>query len=336
MYFDGTWRDLTDEGFHDEVRTFDLQAQHRFPLGDFQSITYGIEMRLAQDQTTHIPFLAFEPADRALPMYSGFVQDQITLVPKHLDLTLGTKLEDNIYTGLEWDPSARLAWRPTDQQTVWAAVSRAVRTPTRLDEDVSSPEIGTPNRDFISEKVIAYEMGYRVRPIEPLSLSAAAFFNNYTDVRSIDYNTSAPPAVIFANDQAANTWGFELSGDLQIATWWHLRGGYTYLDENLWRTSDEVDPISTGFEANDPYNQIVLQSLMDLPHHLQLDTVLRYVDSIQSLNTPSYISLDARLAWHYKNIELALVGQNLLDNWHQEFGSAEIPRSFYGSLTIRW
>lgn len=338
MYFDYTSRELSSPNFHDQIRTFDIQAQHRLPLGDWQSITYGFDLRLAQDQDVNVPALSFYPADRSLPMYSGFVQDQITIIPKKLDLTLGTKLEDNIYTGLEYDPSARLAWYPSHRQTIWAAVSRAVRTPTRFDEDevAGGTVLATPNRDFESEKVIAYELGYRVRPVDPLSLSIATFFNHYTDLRSVDINTAPPPSYVFANHREADTYGVELSADLQLATWWHMRGGYTYLDENLWRTSDEVLPLSEQFEVNDPYNQVMLQSLMDLPAHLQLDTVLRYVDALKLPATPAYLSLDVRLAWHYKNVELALVGQNLLDNSHPEFGSDEIPRSYYGSLTIRW
>jgi iron complex outermembrane receptor protein len=127
-----------------------------------------------------------------------------------------------------------------------------------------------------------------------------------------------------------------LSGDLQLATWWRLRGGYTYVDENVWPTSDAVQSFSESWEVNDPSSQFVIQSMMDLPKHLQLDTVLRYVSAVQSLSVPGYLSLDVRLAWHYRDVELALVGQNLLDNYHPEFGDEEIPRSFYGSVTVRW
>jgi iron complex outermembrane receptor protein len=123
---------------------------------------------------------------------------------------------------------------------------------------------------------------------------------------------------------------------VQIKSWWRVRGGYTFMDKRIRSTDPAVLPASGSVEGNDPHNQVLLQSMMDLPENFQLDLTARYVDSLPDPGVPSYFSLDARLAWHYRNVEVAIVGQNLLDDQHPEFGTIEIPRSIYGSLTVRW
>jgi iron complex outermembrane receptor protein len=174
----------------------------------------------------------------------------------------------------------------------------------------------------------------------PASLSLAVFFNQYEDIRSVNLHASPPPVFVFANGQRAETWGIELSGTLQATRWWRLRGGYTYLRKSLWATSPGVVPGSDTFAGIDPHNQFILRSSMDLPGHMQFDTVMRYVDVLPTtILTPrvlAYFTADARLAWQYEHWELAIVGQNLLDNQHPEGGALEIPRSVYGKVTWRF
>lgn len=336
-YFDATHRTATDVGFGDALRTYDIDFQHRFPLGDRQSITWGLGYRLAHDRVNNSPpALNFSPSRRVLDLFSGFIQDEISIVPQKLLLTLGSKLEHNEYSGFEFQPSARLAWIVNSRNTFWAAVSRAVRSPSRFDVDFDTPVIVTPGKNFESEKVTAYEIGYRTRPLEQLSLSIAGFYNTYDDLRSVDANPNAPPVFIFANHQAAESWGAELLAELQMADGWRLRGGYTYLEKNIWSTDTGVVPGSDVVLGNDPNHQVVVQSMMDLPRNLEFDLVGRFVGSLPSPAVDSYFSLDARLAWRKDNMEIAIVGQNLLDNRHAEFSTLEIPRSVYGSLTLRW
>ena len=335
VYFDATYRDFPGSGYGYALRTYDLDVQHRFPLGKRHSILWGGGYRLTDDDQDNGTSVAFDPEKRQLDLFNVFVQDEITLVPDRLKFTIGTKLEHNEYSDFELQPSARLAWTPAERHTVWTAVSRAVRSPARLDADLALPQLLSPP-DFDSEKVMAFELGYRVRPIDPLSLSIATFFNRYDDLRSVNVNPAVPDGVILGNDQDADSWGVELSGDLQLAPWWRIRGGYTFLDKSIDPTDPLVVPGADTFEGNDPHNQVVLQSLMDLPHNFQFDVVGRYVDALPAPAVDSYFSLDVRLAWHYRNIELSVVGQNLLDELHPEFGVQEIPRSVYGRMTIRW
>ncbi|HEY2082909.1 MAG TPA: TonB-dependent receptor [Verrucomicrobiae bacterium] len=335
-YFDRTWREVPGS-FAEDLKTYDLDIQHRFALGERQSVTWGGGYRLMADQVRNSPALAFIPPDRNMQLFSAFVQDEITLVPDRLQLTLGTKLEHNDFSGFEVQPSARLAWTPSDRQTFWAAVSRAVRSPSRVDSDLRAP--GTPpfqitgDPDFDSETLLAYEAGYRLRPASRISLSLATYYNDYNNLRSLDQLT--PTNFVIGNGFRGQTWGVELSGTYQATEWWRLRGGYTYLNKLLWTHEADVTP--SVREGNDPENQVLLQSILDLPAHFQLDLVGRYVDTLQTPHVPSYVSLDARLGWWCKgNLEISVVGKNLLDNQHPEFGALatrqEIPRSIFGKV----
>lgn len=340
VYFDRTLRDLILGDFVDELKTYDFDFQHRFAIGERQSFLWGAGYRLLDNDINNVPTLSLFPASRNMQLFSAFLQDEITLVPDALKFTIGTKLEHNDFSGLEIQPSARLAWTPASRHTFWGAVSRAVRSPSRFDADLVAPSLyGNP--DFDSEKVMVYELGYRVRPIDKLSLSAALFYNDYEDLRTVNFDPSAPPGLRFGNDQEAQTWGLELSGTFQATDWWRLRGGYTLLQEDFRYTSAAVFPGSERFEALDPDNQFLIQSIMDLPSHFQLDTVLRYVDRLPGTTTgvppiPDYLALDLRIAWQFKNVEISLVGQNLLDDNHPEFATLEIPRSVYGKITWRF
>ncbi|MEI9961680.1 MAG: TonB-dependent receptor [Limisphaerales bacterium] len=202
LYWDRTWRRDVPSTIIDELNTYDLDFQHRFPIGERNNIVWGMGYRLMQENTPTTTALAgFAPQKRNMQLFSGFAQDEITLVRERLKLTLGTKLEHNDFSGFEVQPSARLAWTPTERQTIWGAISRAVRTPGRLDVDYHIPKDPLPfppyyaiagGPDFDSEKVIAYEVGYRIQPIQKLSLSLAGFYNAYDDI--YDVELANPPA----------------------------------------------------------------------------------------------------------------------------------------------
>jgi iron complex outermembrane receptor protein len=335
-YFDRTWRDIPALGAED-LKTYDIDFQFRFALGQRQNVTWGAGYRLMEDAVKNGPGIAFVPPDRNMQLFSGFVQDQIALVPDYLQLTLGTKLEHNDFSGFEVQPSARLAWTPAERHTVWAAISRAVRSPSRIDSDVRVP--GNPpfqivgDKNFESETVLAYEAGYRVRPLDRLNLSLASFYNDYDRLRSLD--RSIPAGFVFGNGFEGQTWGFELTGTYQATDWWRLRAGYTYLNKLLWTHNPAANP--TVREGNDPENQFLIQSILDLPAHFQFDVVGRYVDTLENPHVPSYVSFDARLAWRWRdNLEISIVGQNLWDDQHPEFGAGptreEIPRSVFGKV----
>ena len=333
-YFDRTWRKTpySTKPFFYQLNTYDVDIQHRFPIGRRQSVLWGGAYRFQKDQTAG----TFIPLSRNMPLFSAFLQDEITFVPDQLKLTVGSKFLHNVFSGFEIQPSARLAWTMYSGHTIWTAVSRAVRLPTRFDSDITV----TPGLKFGSEKVIAYELGYRVRPVDQLSLSFATFYNKYNHLRSLDSTSSTTTPIVLANSQRAESWGFEFSGNFRARDWWHLRGGYTYFAKSIRAVSPKVLPISGAFEGVDLKNIVMLQSIMDLPNNLQFDLMGRFSDKLPAALTtpvvPAYFTFDARLARQFKSVEISLVGQNLFQNQHTEAGLSRIPRSIYGKITCRF
>ena len=277
-------------------------------------------------------------------------------MPEKLSLILGSKFEHNDYTGFEWQPSARLAWTPDDENTVWAAVSRAVRTPSRTERDLQVSSGGGPtpflaiqgSEDFVSETVVAYELGYRVRPAALVSLDVATFYNVYDDLATAE-STGDPgdpnTFIVYDNHMSDETYGMELAAHWNVTERWKLGAAYTFAQIQLHRDDSEANVRQEREEGNSPHNQFHLSSYLDLPQGLQFDTHLYYVDNLPALDIPAYFRLDARFGWHITDdLELSLVGQNLLDSHHLEFsnqmgapdGNGEIERSYYVKLTYRF
>jgi iron complex outermembrane receptor protein len=335
----------------DDLDTYDLDFQHRFRLGERNQIVWGLGYRFTHDVDQGAANLAFLPPTLERNLYSGFAQDEIML-RDDVFFTLGTKVEHNDYTGFEFEPSARLKWNATTNQMFWAAVSRAVRTPSRVDRDTREPDTATPilvgGTDFESEAVVAYELGYRAQFAKKVSGSASFFYNDYSDVRSVSLTPVTLIPFYFANNLEGETYGVELTADYQILDWWRLHGGYDFLDEYIHVKPGQFDLNQGRNETADPQHQFSIRSSMDLPENVEFDTGLRWVDTLHNNNgpvvgtVPAYFELDARLAWHpTKQLELAVVGQNLLHNHHTEYGfpdstREDIVRSVYGKISYRW
>jgi iron complex outermembrane recepter protein len=336
LYLDRTYRSNLD--FTDEIDTYDGDFQHGFAIGKRNKFLWGANYRISYDEieTAENTIL---PAHRNLDQYSVFLQDQITLIPEHLELTIGSKALHNNYSDLQFHPTVRLSVTPEHSYTIWTAVSGAVRNPTRFDADNYSITLGT-KETIKSEKVIAYEFGYRVRPFENLSFSLALFYNQYSDLRSIDTNNTPPPYFYFSNNLEANTYGIEVSCNLIATGWWKLRGGYSYLKKEFEINSSKTLPESYLFEAIDPEHQVIIQSMMDLGKHFQFDVVGRYVDVLPAAfnipSVPSYITFDLRAAYKYKLATISITGQSLAEEKHREFGMFSIPRSVYAKLSLNF
>lgn len=344
--------------FEDDLDTYDLDFQHRFQWGESHLMVWGLGYRYTHDVVGNSPGIAFFPPELDQNLFSGFVQDEFSL-QDNLVLTLGTKVEHTDYTGFEVEPSVRMQWSLTDRQTLWGAVSRAVRTPSRIDRDISQPAPGFlivilqggPN--FESETLLAYELGYRAQLGARVSAALSTFYNDYDDLRS---TTISPPDPVFGlpfpfffeNNLEGETYGLELSVNFQVLDWWRLYAGYRLLEEDI-----RVKPSRTDFnnalnETNDAKQQASLRSSMEFPLDMELDAMLRWVDTRTMNNAgvpatvPDYIEMDIRFGWRpTSNLELSVVGQNLLHDHHPEFGvpdptRVEIERSVYGKLVWRF
>ncbi len=343
VYFDRTGRRDVPSTITDRMNTYDLDFQHRFQVRGRNGILWGVGYRLMRDDSpTNTTFVGFVPQHRNMQLFSSFVQDETTLMSERLTLTLGTKLEHNDFSEFELQPSARLAWTPTDRQTIWAAVSRAVRSPSRIDVDyhipVTAPYFigGGPN--FDSEKVVAYEAGYRIQSTQTISFSLASFYNAYRDVYNVE---PASPQAVFPytiqNGINGQSWGAEFSALYQPLNWSRIRGGYTYFHKDLWVKPGHVTTSAVlASLGNDPTHQFVMQSMTDLPWQVQADATARFVDTLSSPTIPRYFTVDIQVSRQFRGLELSAVGRNLMDHQHPEFDpSQQIPRSVYGKVSWR-
>jgi iron complex outermembrane receptor protein len=344
-YFDRTHR-LIPGVFEENRSTFDLELQHSFRSGQ-HDIVYGANYRLSHDDIGNLgPTLAFLPDEKTVHLLSAYAQDEWHLVPEKFSITAGSKFEYNSFSGFEVQPTGRLTWLPGGGQTVWGAISRAVRTPTRIDQDLVAPNPSTDvppilgaNRDFESEVLIAYELGYRIKPANNLSFDFSAYYNDYDNIRSVEPQGPTGRPILLENKLRAKSFGGSAGVKWRITDWWRVDGWASLLQIDFDRTAGSVDPNPGRSEGNDPTWMFLAHSAIDLPGNVQFDSYLRYVGDLPGPATPSYLQLDLRLGWSpIKNFEVALVGRNLLDEKHPEFRGAtitrEVDRSVYG--TFRW
>jgi iron complex outermembrane recepter protein len=354
LYYDRTFR--REPRFQEERNTVDADFRHRFMLTDRQELIWGLGYRFTNGAMESVPTLVVSPEDRADNLFSAYIQDEIALVEGLLHLTIGSKFEHNDYTGFEYQPSGRLLWTPATRHAIWAAISRAVRTPSRVDRDVaaySAPNPALPlfarlsgKKDFESEKAWVYEVGYRTQPVDRLFIDLAGFYNRYDDLFSVESDAlllePGPRLIIpfhFDNKIKAKVYGVEFAADWRWLDSWHWRLSYSHLHMDLERKPGSNDAVTEdSTEGSSPQNQVSLMSFMDLPGNLNFDGVFRYVDNLPGQNVSSYFNLDLRLGWNVtNNVELSLVGQNLLQGHHAEWGSGtKIQRGVYTKATWSW
>ena len=353
-----------EEGYiHQDYRILDIDFQHRFQPNSRHDVVWGMGYRLIRDEFDNTDQITLSPDKETTTIYSAFAQDEINLVADYLWLTIGSKLERNDYTGTEIQPSLRLLWKPQAKHSLWAGVSRAMRTPSRA-EDSSQVTIGMmqlpppyppgivvplqviSNPDLEAEELLAYEAGYRFKVSDNLSLDLAVYYNCYKDL--ITYQTTAT-GLQFFNGMEGHTYGFELSAEWEPVSWLKSELSYSYINLNL----DKADSVSYDLESiaenSSPQHQLSMRSNIALSNKLHLNLWAHYVDKIKAdtsaaiineLDIDSYFELDANIIWQPREgLELMIAGQNLLDNRHMEFvqeqftSPIEIERSIYAKLT---
>ncbi|GIK99878.1 MAG: hypothetical protein BroJett029_40870 [Alphaproteobacteria bacterium] len=335
-YYDRLRRSLP--GLDEKVDAGDISAQHDFTLGERHGIVWGGGYRYTEDTFDTGPsIITVKPVTRDVHVANLFVQDSIALA-SDLTLIAGTKLEWNSFTDLEILPSVRLAWQVSPDMLLWTAVSRAVRTPTRIDHDLQSPGLIDPAVDFRSEEVIAYEIGYRGQPTADTTLSVSLYYNDYDDLRALSISPDTG-LLIFGNKMHGHGYGLEAWGDWQAAPWWRLGAGVNLMEKDLELEPGAVDLALDQHQGNDPEYQLFLRSQMDLTDDVELNVGLRAIDDLPQPDVPGYVELDARLGWHVTDrLELSVAGLNLLHDRHPETGHpaarTEVPRSVY--VGARW
>jgi iron complex outermembrane receptor protein len=353
------------EALNDSRRTFDLDFHWNREISSRQAILWGLGIRHNQDSYGAGFAISMNPLSRSDQTYSGFLQDELRLVPNRLVVTAGAKLERNGYTGWEVQPDVRIIWTPARKHAVWAAFSRAVRTPSRGEDSMLVHVAVFPgmnhilnvvsfsgSHDFTSEELLAYQAGYRWQHGQNLSGEVTGFYNRYDRLRTLEpdgprLEPGPTPYLLlpshFGNLMYGNGRGLEVSATYKPNEIWRLSAGYSWLDLDLrlHKSSRSLSPGSS--ENDDPGHQLKTRSYLDLPFHLQWDTSLYYTGAIANQSMPAYSRLDTRIGWRpNRRVELSVGGQNLLDNRHPEFfrtleGASqrfEIGRTFSGR--IRW
>lgn len=335
-YFDRTEREIP--GILDEkLDVIDVEFQHVMrPLG-IHAVTWGADYRSASDRVRNSAALAFLPGDRDLAWWSLFAQDEIAL-RDDLRLTAGARLERNDYTGNEFLPSVRLAWKASPNHLLWSALSRAVRSPSRIDREFFVP--GQPpfllagGPDFRSEVSKVVEIGYRAQPSSRASYSLTAFHHIHEHLRSIEQGPGG--TFVIANRMEGSTSGAEAWGNYQVTPAWRLAAGAVILRQRLRLAPDSTSPTGVAAAGNDPRHHWLLRSTLDLPRDQELDVMVRRVGALPNPPVPAYVAVDARYGWRIsREVDVSVTARNLFDRRHPEFGSPLLRNEIDRSVDVR-
>lgn len=339
-YYDRTKRDVPPT-FAETLDIFDVQILHSMqPIG-MNRLVWGAEYRYGMDRVANSQYIAFLPGDLNQTWMSAFVQNEMML-QADLRLTLGARLERNDYTGTEFLPSARLAWKPAEDHLVWSAISRAVRAPSRLDRDTyvpgDSPYLLAGGSDFRSEIAYVFEVGYRGQPAEQFSYLVTAYYADYDYLRSQEIHPSGG-YYIFGNEMEGRTRGIEMWGSYQALDNWRLSAGLSLLDIELRRKPNSTDPVGSRALGNDPDHKLIMRSILDITPKHEFDVTIRRVGELPNPVIPAYTVLDTRFGWQVnRDTTLSLIVENVLDKEHAEFAQTT-HQSEYGRnvfLKLDW
>lgn len=359
-YFDRTLR--TDPLSISERRnTFDLDFIQHFKIRSHQKFSYGGGLRWSPYQiSSHNPDETLVPSSTLDHIFTGFLQDEIELTPK-LVLTAGAKLQHNNYSGFDIQPSARLLWSIGEHQTLWLGITRAVTTPSDLEENFFVQAAESPstflqilgNKQFKSEDVLGYELGYRILRGDRFYVDLASFWSQYTNLQSFGAPTLSSSGgntyitILYRNQILGHTSGFEFAPQVEIAPWWNLNTSYSFVSSNFAASGPTSDISSTGsvntYEKSSPRHMVSLQSKVDLPSRFHFDQTYRFVSNLRAQKVPAYQTMDLTFGRPLgRNVSFQVVGQNLFQQHHYEWGTGDpsqplvgISRAAYAQLTFK-
>ncbi len=365
VYYDSANR--KDSLLDQEIDTVDLSFQHQVQWHPRNELVWGGGYRLIHDNLEGTFASSFEPSSQTNHIVNMFFQNDFELVEDLFHIIGGTKASWNSFTEFEFQPSLRFLLTPGEKHTVWGAVSRAVRTPSivenrfRFFADLSggNPFFGTflnlnGNSTSESEDLTALEMGYRFQPVKSFSFDATVFWNHYENLVTseplptrFEFNPPATALILplsIDNLMDGESYGVEVASKWKVTSWWQLAAGFTWLNLDLELQSQSADVISEKVEDNNPEYQFNVRSYLDLPYNLELDTAFYFVDDIENFSIPEYTRFDVHLGWQIVDWVRADVGLfNLFDPDHPEFSgvnrgitSTNVPRSAYGKLTFNF
>jgi iron complex outermembrane recepter protein len=328
------------------LTTVDLDAQQSTTLSR-HALVWGGGMRANRDRAEGSALISFDPADRTYHVNNVYVQDEMAVRPRSIYITGGIKYEHNAFSGGEWQPNVRARW-VAERQTLWGSVARAVRRPTRFEDDIvvrlpTGVIVAEGNKAFEAETVIASEVGYRMQPSTMVALDATVFNHSYDRLRSQEAPSGPVPIpILVGNSLNGRSRGVELAANVQPMSAWRTHVSYTFLDVSLTRDADSRDVGGSATEANDPRHLFALRTSLDLLQRMELDFRWRSIGALPHPHVPGYSEAAARIGWRAtQNFDVALIGEDLLHAQHPEFnpvaaGFEEFQRSVRVALTARF
>lgn len=362
FFYDHTKRQT--QTFAENRDTFDLDFQSSAHF-EANVLTWGAGYRGSSSLAEGISTVQFDSREKTDHTFSAFAQQEFGIIPQRVRLTIGSKLEHNSYSGFEFQPTGLALWTPTDRQTVWASISRAVRTPSRVEWDVAitrylrpfnasvplfARQLGSEN--FQAEKMVAYEAGFRHQATNRVNFDLTGFLNQHSDLLSLRVGTAIredvpPPTrvvvpVAFANGLSGRTHGAEIDADWKVLSRWRLVSGYSYMQMHLKNEPNSMDlATAVSTEGSSPRHQFFTRSLLDLPHRLEFDWTFRLVSDLPAQSVSSYRTADARIGWNpVGHVSMSLIGRNLFDPNHAEFAGgrleSQVRRQMFGQIILSW
>ncbi len=340
--------------------TFDVDFVHHLKVMRTQ-FTWGLGARISLGRVPEVvPTYTFSPNRRTDHLFSLFVQDEIPLVSDKVSLTIGSKVIHSAFAGYDFEPSVRMLWAPSPKTSLWGAVTRAVRTPSDIEEDLTNITLRsaaplaynvTTGGKFMSEVLVGYEAGYRRLIAKQFSLDVAVFRNYYDHLSSLEAglpffdSSGTDPHMVYpfvnGNGVKGVTTGFEIIPDLKPASWWRVQPSYAYLHMDLRTVAGSTDSITVNtLEGSSPHHEFMVQSYLDLPKNFEFTQIYRYVSNLPAQLVGAYQTVDARVAWRHRHVELSVTGQNLLQPHHPEYGGdpgplVGIKRNVFATITWR-
>ncbi len=306
-----------DPTLYETRDTFHVDAQHSMPIGRSHQFMWGGEFRFWREDFVSYNAFHFADPKTTISLGSIFAQDEIAL-RRTVKLTLGIKAESNSYSGLDWLPNVRLAWQVRPDSLLWGAISQAARTPNRIERELEADPYLLPSPDFQSEKLTAYEIGWKAQPLASASYSLSAFYNVYDDLRTDEYPATIFP-LILDNGGRGTTYGLEGWGKYQVTPDWRLSAGFNLLHKHFELKPGHNDLTHLAVGGQDPDYQAQLRSEWNVTDRIDLDVGMRTIGKVTTAPVPAYTEANLHVGWRVTNsVEIALNGNNLLHKRHLE------------------
>lgn len=307
------------DGVRDQA---DIDISQHFRIGQRHQIVWGASYRWSSDQVdVRAPGMQFTPESRSDHWYGAYVSDEISLMSDRVRLSLGAKVEHNDYTGFELQPSARVAWIDPDGWTAWGAVSRAVRTPSRLETalEVYNPlvAIAAPD-DLEAETLLAWEAGWRGKLGQALSLDLTAYLHQYENLVIWTATPAMAPGQPFitlryGNGGEVESHGVEAALNASLADRWTVKVAASAMEMDVRESGFMVAGLDTFNPNRSPEQQLSVRSWFDVTETIDFDVWVRQVSDAGMV--PAYTDLDIRAAWRPRaGLELYVLAENLIES----------------------